>query len=235
MTFLCASQWRSGSQARCRERRRDGARCLCGERPTRKMLQGHRVLLLFHRFRCSTDGGKDRSRYVPAMTRESTEHAKLDKIWSLIREAHTALLVTVGEDGALDSRPMGCVQREFDGTIWFLTFAGSSKLREVADNSQVLVSYARLTDYEYVSLSGRARVSKDRQKVGELWSEGFRVWFPSGPDDPDLALLSVEVEEAKYWTDAASVATCAWAYIKARVLGQRPKPEQIAEIGSVRL
>src|SRR3569833_2226239 len=119
--------------------------------------------------------------------------AKLDKVWSLIRGAHAALLVTVGQDGTLESRPMGCVQREFDGTIWFLTFAGSSKVKEIADNSQVLVSYARPADYEYVSLSGRARRSKDRQKIRELWSEGFRVWFPSGPDDDDLALLSVEV------------------------------------------
>lgn len=160
---------------------------------------------------------------------------KLGKIWHLIKSAHSALLVTVAQDGTLDSRPMGCIQHEFDGTIWFLTFAASSKVKEIADDSRVLVSYARPADYEYVSLSGRARVSRDLQKIRELWSEGFRVWFPSGPEDADLALLSVEVEEAKYWTDAASVVTYAWAYLKARVLGQRPSAEQIATIGTVRL
>ncbi len=34
-----------------------------------------------------------------------------DKIWRLIGGAHSALLVTVGADGLLDSRPMGCIQR----------------------------------------------------------------------------------------------------------------------------
>ena len=166
----------------------------------------------------------------------SAQHdEKLDRIWGLIKDARTALLVTVAEDGSLDSRPMGCVQREFDGTIWFITFAGSSKVKEIAENSHVLVSYARPAEYEYVSLSGRARVIKDNQQVRELWSEGFRVWFPSGPDSGDLALLSVDVDEARYWTEAASVVTYAWAYVKARVLGQRPKTEQIADINSLRL
>jgi general stress protein 26 len=171
------------------------------------------------------------------MTRSdpSAHDDKLDKIWSLIKDAHSALLVTIRQDGTLDSRPMGCIQREFDGTIWFLTFADSAKVEEIVGNRQVLVSYARPGAYEYVSLSGRARVMQDRQKVRELWSEGLRVWFPSGPDADDLALLGVEVDEAKYWTDAASVATYGWAYVKARVLGQRPTTEQVAEIGSVRL
>jgi len=108
-------------------------------------------------------------------------------------------------------------------------------VKEIAENSHVLVSYARPAEYEYVSLSGRARVIKDNQQVRELWSEGFRVWFPSGPDSGDLALLSVDVDEARYWTEAASVVTYAWAYVKARVLGQRAKTEQIADIDSLRL
>jgi general stress protein 26 len=68
----------------------------------------------------------------------------------------------------------------------------------------------------------------------ELWSEAFRVWFPSGADDPELTLVAVEVEEAKYWTNAASVRTYAWAYLKARLVGAPPKPEEITDIGSVR-
>lgn len=160
---------------------------------------------------------------------------KLGKIWRLISEAHSALLVTATSDGTLDSRPMGCVQHGFQGTVWFLTFANSSKVKEIADDSHVLVSYARPAEYEYVSLSGRARVTRDNRKARELWSEAFRVWFPSGPDDPDLVVLSVDVDEVKYWTDAASVVTYAWAYVKARVVGERPRAEQIADVGSIKL
>src|SRR4051794_12267576 len=91
----------------------------------------------------------------PAMS-EPTEDRK--KIWDLIKEAHTALLVTIGQDGRLDSRPMGCLQTDFDETLWFVTFRHSPKVREIGRDDRVLVSYAKPSEYEYVSLSGRAKL-----------------------------------------------------------------------------
>ena len=119
------------------------------------------------------------------------------KIWDLIRNEHTAVLVTVSTDGSLDSRPMGCVQKEFDGTLWFLTFKDSPKVLAIAENQHALVSYARPSDYEFISISGRARIVDDRDQVQALWSEGFRVWFPNGPESPNIALLALDVEVAK--------------------------------------
>jgi Pyridoxamine 5'-phosphate oxidase like len=103
----------------------------------------------------------------------------------------------------------------------------------VADD-RVLVSYANPAEYEYVSISGRGRIVDDRAKVHDLWSEGLRVWFPNGPDDPELALLSIDVEEARYWTNAASVATYAWLYVKARVAGKPAAADEVVETKSVR-
>jgi general stress protein 26 len=42
----------------------------------------------------------------------------------------------------------------------------------------------------------RRRVVEDTQKLKELWTEGLRVWFPKGPDDPEIAILAVDVQEA---------------------------------------
>jgi general stress protein 26 len=157
-----------------------------------------------------------------------------EKVWSLIKNARTAQLVSVREDGSLDARPMGCLQREFDLTLWFLTFRRSPKVGEIARHGQVLVSYADPGKGEYVSVSGRGRIVDDRQKVKELWNEGLRVWFPSGPDDPDIAMVAVEAEAARYWTNAASVVTYAWSYLKSRTTGQPASADDVAEVGSVR-
>jgi general stress protein 26 len=162
------------------------------------------------------------------MQNTANQDNNAQKVWDLIKDAHSALLVTVGPDGRLDSRPMGCVQTDFEGTIWFLTFADSSKVNEILKDDRVLVSYANAAKYEYVSLSGTARLVTDAEKLKELWSEALRVWFTSGREDPNLALLAVSVEEAKYWTDAASMVTYAWAYLKARFLGVSPNPDQIS-------
>jgi general stress protein 26 len=165
----------------------------------------------------------------------SNEQAAADreKIWSLIKKARSALLVTVGPDGSIDSRPMGCIQSHFDDTLWFLTFRHSAKLDEIRADDRVLVSYAQPSEFEYVSFSGHAALVEDKPKVRELWFEGLRVWFPKGPDDPAIALIAVRVDEVKYWTNGASIATYAWAYIRARLTGQGPSPEEIAEVKAI--
>lgn len=163
------------------------------------------------------------------------EHADRHKIWDSIKNEHLAVLVTVAKDGSLDSRPMGCVQKEFDGTLWFMTFKAMSKLAELEENQHALVSYAHPSDYEFVSLSGRARVVNDPDKVHTLWSEPLRVWFPDGPDASNLALIAVDVETAKIWTKPASTLAYAYYYLRARLTGQAPQPREVAEIKTIRL
>lgn len=81
-------------------------------------------------------------------------------------------------------------------------------------DDRVLDSYANPSAYEYVSLLGHARVVEDKQVLKKLSFEGLRVWFPKGPDDPEIALLSIRIEEAKYWTNASSVVSVAWALLR---------------------
>ena len=166
---------------------------------------------------------------------EETEDTDRAKVWRLIKGAHSALLVTIDEDGSLDSRPMGCVQSEFNGTLSFLTFRHSLKLKEIEENERVLVSYANSSKYEYVSASGRAKLVDDRKKIKKFWNEGLRVWFPKGPEDPELALLDIDVETVRYWTNAASAATYAWAYVKARLTGESPSFDEIGDTGFIRI
>ena len=155
------------------------------------------------------------------------------KIWDLIKNQHVATLVTINQDGTLDSRPMGCLQNTFDGTLWFMTFEDSPKISEVCQNQQVLVSYV-LKGHEFVSISGRGRVVDDRVKIRALWREGFRVWFPDGPTSSNIALIAVDVETAEYWINPTSLITYAYYYVRMRLTGKSPSPSQIVEHAVVR-
>jgi general stress protein 26 len=166
---------------------------------------------------------------------KSEEYDDRQKIWDLIKDAHVAVLVTVGTDGVLDSRPMGCLQNEFDGTLWFMTFKDSPKLFEIEHNSHALVSYANASAYEFVSLSGCARVVDDPARIRALWKEGLHVWFPGGPDSPNIALVAVDVETAKVWTKPASALSYALYYLRARLGGKAPTGDDVAEIKTMRL
>ena len=70
---------------------------------------------------------------------------------------------------------------------------------DVSENPQVNVAFSNNKNSEWTSIAGSASVLFDRAKAEELWSPAIKVWFPDGPDSPDLALLRVRAESAQYW------------------------------------
>lgn len=148
-------------------------------------------------------------------------HDDNTRIWSLIKDARVAML-TSERDGRLYSRPMVASQKEFDGSLWFFTRRSSPKVAEVEAHRQVNVAYASAADNSFVSLSGQASVVQDRADIDAHWNEWIRTWFPDGKDDPDLALIRVDVDTAEYWDAPSSKMVIAFDYLKARVTGKTP-------------
>jgi general stress protein 26 len=126
------------------------------------------------------------------------------KLGEMIQGIKVAMLTTQDKDGMLRSRPMMTQQTKFDGELWFFTGTSTAKVDELQQNQHVNVSYVEVEDQRYVSVSGRAELVHDRAKIDELWNPIYRAWFPNGPDDPDLALLKITIDQAEYWDAAAS-------------------------------
>lgn len=143
------------------------------------------------------------------------------KIWSLIKDARVAML-TSERDGRLYSRPMVASQKAFDGSLWFFTRKDSPKVAEVQAHRQVNVAYASASDHSYVSLAGAAVLVEDRAAIDAHWNEWVKTWFPDGKDDPQLAMLRVDVDTAEYWDAPSSKMVIAFDYLKARVTGHTP-------------
>ena len=145
------------------------------------------------------------------------------KLWDLIKTVEIAMMVT--EDGDhLRSRPMAMSQKDFGGTLWFFTKASSHKVTEVQVDQRVNLSFAHPGKQDYVSVSGRVNLVRDRASVDEHWVETMRTWFPQGKDDPDIALLKVTVQQAEYWDAPSSAMLHAYGYLKAVTTGKSPEP-----------
>ena len=152
-----------------------------------------------------------------------TETNDVAKLWDLIKTVEVAMLVT--EDGEhLRSRPMAVSQKEFDGTLWFFTRASAHKVVEVGQHHRVNLAYAHPGKQDYVSVSGQASLVRDRAAIDQHWSELLRTWFPGGKDDPEIAMLKVEVQQAEFWDAPSSTMLHAYGYVKAAVTGKSPEP-----------
>jgi len=155
----------------------------------------------------------------------------LKKIGDLIRGIRMAMLTTQAPDGSFDSRPMATQEFEdFDGTVWFLTQAGSGKLEEIADDSHVSLIYADSANAKYVTVKGFASVSRDRAKIHEMWNGMYKAWFPEGEDDPSIRVLRVDVTEAEYWEASSSRLVRGVKYLAAAVTGGKV---DVGEAGKV--
>jgi general stress protein 26 len=123
-------------------------------------------------------------------------------VWAEIKQQRVAMLTTE-EDGRLVSRPMASLARPEDGKVYFVTRL-DSKVGSTEGAVPVNLGYSDTHKNTYLSVSGTARTTQDREKLRQLWSMWTEAWLPQGPDAEDVALISVEPEEAKLWDSTSS-------------------------------
>ena len=116
---------------------------------------------------------------------------------ALIGKFDTAMLITHSLDGALRARPMAIAEHGDGAVLYFATRAHDEKLEEVIQSPRVAITMQ--AENTYLSISGEARVLTNQVLADSLWSASMRLWFPDGPDDPDLVVLLVDPEYAEYW------------------------------------
>lgn len=145
----------------------------------------------------------------------------LQKVRDLVKEIDFCMLTTVDENGDLHSRPMSA-NGDIDeaGDLWFFTNISSHKVSEIEKLPKVNVSFADPDNQNYVSISGTAQIVRDKEKIDELWKPEFKMWFPQGKDDPEIALLRVRLEKAEYWDSPSSTIGYALHFVSSLLTGK---------------
>lgn len=158
------------------------------------------------------------------MNQPTDRNQNIEKLREMVKDIEFAMLTTAEANGTLRSRPMATQEIKEDGDIYFFTHATSPKVDEVQRDQHVNVSYANPEDHRYVSVSGMARLVRDRKKIEELWNPVLKAWFPDGLEDPDLALLKITVTQAEYWDSPSSTVAHVLGFVKALATGQTYQP-----------
>lgn len=154
---------------------------------------------------------------------------------SLLKKFSNVMLVTHTGDHGFHARPMAVAKVEDDGLLWFITSEETVKVHEIELDSHVHL-IAQDGNSAFLSLTGRASLIGDREKIAHLWQEPYRVWFPKGKDDPTIELIAVRPERGEFWdSTGANRYKYLWEVAKAYMTGTTPVIAEGDQHGKVRL
>jgi general stress protein 26 len=130
---------------------------------------------------------------------------ELKKFYEMVEALEIAMMTTRRRDGHLESRAMATQERADGADLWFVTADNTGKLRDIEADPHVNLAYYKDRTREWISVSGIARISKDRAKIRELYASDWKMWFGDEgdprhgtPDDPRIVLIGVDVHAAVF-------------------------------------
>jgi general stress protein 26 len=161
----------------------------------------------------------------------------MDKFYALINDIKVAMMTTRRPDGHLESRAMATQKRAAGADLWFVTSAGSAKLRDIAQDPHVNLAYYEQGSYQWVSVSGLARISRDRATIAALYEPDWKAWFGAEGDprhgtvdDPRIVLIGVDVHAAVFLEVDKPKPVVLFELVKGWLTGERVEPGQVHEI-----
>lgn len=150
------------------------------------------------------------------------------KLWAGLRSEMTVMLGMVDESAP--ARPM-TAQFESDedrGPLWFFT-SQDSELVQAGGGAATAVFVAKGHDL-FARIEGKLVEDTRRDMIEKLWNPFVAAWYEEGKDDPDIALMRLDLENAEIWENASSL----MAGIKA-MLGINPQKDYKDKVAEVPL
>lgn len=164
---------------------------------------------------------------------------ELDKLYAHIDNIEIAMMTTRRSDGHLQSRAMATQKRVPGADLWFVTTDDAPKLRDLAGDPHVNLSYYKDRTREWVSVSGIATLTSDRATIHQLYAPDWEIWFPKGndprhgtKDDPRIVLIGVDVHAAVFLEVDKPQPVVLYEMVKGWLTGSTPDVGEMHHIES---
>jgi len=142
-----------------------------------------------------------------------------DRVWDLADKIKICMFVTW--DGERQrARPLAATLERDRHAIYFLTDVHGEKDDQIERFPTVTLAFADKGANKYVSITGQAKVSNDRARIKELWSDFDKAWWDSA-DDPSIRVITVTPEDAELW-DSPNRVIAGAKMLAAAVTGAKP-------------
>ena len=122
---------------------------------------------------------------------------------NLWKKMEAGPFVMIGLEGAGHSEPL-TVQLDKDQVDRLYFFIG--KDNRMARGGRAMAQFVSKGQDFFACIAGTAQVDNDKAMIDKLWSNQAEAWFPGGKNDPNLALLRFDIDDAELWEADMSLA-----------------------------
>jgi len=129
---------------------------------------------------------------------DMTQLDHISRVWDIVEKVRIGMLTTQFS-GGLRARPLEARVDRDNGTLWFVTDVRGSKDEEIGASHAVGLTFRLESEHAYISITGRAFVTQDSVKSKQIWRPSDNLWFPDGPEDPNVRLLCIKPMMAELW------------------------------------
>ncbi|MBA2964110.1 MULTISPECIES: pyridoxamine 5'-phosphate oxidase family protein [Ramlibacter] len=163
------------------------------------------------------------------MSKEKSAH---DRLWDMIKDIRFGMLTHRHPEGGLHAHPLTTQNKELGpkGILYFFVSRKTELGQRLRADGNVGLSYGDPNKDVWVSISGTARISEDRDAIERLFNPMAKAWFPGGATDPDLELVEVHIDHAEYWDVKESKPTQLFKMAAAAVSGKKPQLGEHREV-----
>ena len=123
----------------------------------------------------------------------------IEKLKQIVARCRVCMLGMHREDG-IHFSPMSHVDIDDDGNLWFFASKEIGKTIAAKNRNNIFITYAQEASSTFLSITGKAYLNANREKMKELFNPYIKAWFPDGLDDPSISLLVVHPLEVECWT-----------------------------------
>jgi len=137
----------------------------------------------------------------PEQNRADLTGAKaIEKMKELVDKAETCFFCTAAtSNDSTGTRPMSVQEVDDQGNLWFLSADDSHKNQDLDRDPSVKLYFQGSAHSDFLTLSGRASISRDKAKIKQLWEPIVKTWFTEGQDDPRITVIKVTPADGYYW------------------------------------
>jgi len=180
-------------------------------------------------------GSKDADPYTSKNKEEPGVSEKVQDLVAFMDRAKFCMMTTMTNEGQLASRCMALAAKEGNGVDLIVhSNSESGKTDDLEAHPEINLGFLNSFG-EWASVSGKASIETDREKVRKYYSPHLKAWLgdlgdgkhDGGPEDPRIVLIKITSKTAQYAVSRKNMVSSAIEVAKGAVTGETPATNKL--------